>query len=151
MGRRFSGKKGKHGSKKPVNKVIPSWMVYKPKEIEKLIVKTAKAGKSSSAIGLYLRDTYGIPLVKTAAGKRIGQILVDNKVEKELPDDLLALIRNYLKLKKHYLANKQDKTAWKGMANTQSGINRLMKYYKREGKLPQDWTFDPERAKMLAE
>ena len=50
MARMYSGSKGKSGSKKPLSRV-PSWAPYKEKEVEKLVIKYSKAGKSSSEIG----------------------------------------------------------------------------------------------------
>ncbi len=124
-------------------------MRYSPKEIEKLIVKLAKAGKSAAEIGTYLRDSYGIPSVRVATEKRIDAILAAHKVKKEFPDDLMFLIKRYLAEKKHLERNKQDQVAKRGLLLTTSKINRLTKYYKRSGRLPADWHFDPERAKLL--
>ena len=50
MARQYSGKHGKHGSKKPVNKAKPTWVSYADKEIEQLVVKLAKAGKIKRVI-----------------------------------------------------------------------------------------------------
>lgn len=151
MSRRYSGAKGKSGSKKPVNKVVPSWMGYKAKEIEKLIVKLAKAGKNASQIGMHLRDVYGVPSVKIATQKRITAILKENKLEKTLPDDLMALIKKSIYLRKHLERNKDDQSAKRGLGITDSKINRLVKYYKRTHRLPEDWKFHPERIKMYVE
>ena len=64
MGRMYSGKKGKSGSKKPVKKRKLTWIRYSEKEVEQLIIKLAKQGKSQSEIGMMLRDTYGVPSVR---------------------------------------------------------------------------------------
>ena len=69
MARLYSGKKGRSGSTKPVRKVPPSWLKYKPAEVEKLVLKLAKEEKSSAEIGIILRDTYGIPNVKSITSK----------------------------------------------------------------------------------
>lgn len=151
MARKYSGKKGKSGSKHPVEKTIPSWMGYKPKVIEKLIIKLAKAGKASSEIGLFLRDSYGIPSVKTVAGKKIGQILKAGKLEKTIPEDLMALIKKSIAIRTHLEANHKDMTAKRGLLLTDSSIKRLVKYYKKTGRLPADWKFQPERIKMYIE
>ena len=55
MARMYSRKKGKAGSKKPF-KSKANWVKYKPKEVELLIAKFAKTGKTGSQIGLILRD-----------------------------------------------------------------------------------------------
>ena len=74
MARMHSRDKGKSGSTKPLKK-IPSWSPYKGKEVEKLVIKYSKAGKSSSEIGMILRDCYGIHSVKDLTEKKITQIL----------------------------------------------------------------------------
>ena len=123
-------------------------MRYKPAEIVKLIVKSSKSGKSSAEIGTYLRDSYGIPDVRVTVGKKITQILEENKVQKEIPDDLMALMRKNIKIRKHMEQNKKDMTAKRGLELTGSKIRRLVSYYQTSGRLPQDWKFDPERIKL---
>ena len=57
-------RKGKSGSKKPLATSPPSWMSYKPTEVEAIVIKLAKQSKSTSTIGLILRDKYGIADIK---------------------------------------------------------------------------------------
>ena len=93
MARMHSRKKGKSGSTKPIKKSIPSWSRYKPKEVELLVIKLAKEGKSSSEIGIALRDVYGVPSIKLLAKKKIVQILEEKKLVGEVPEDLMALMK----------------------------------------------------------
>lgn len=141
-----SRKRGKSGSKRPIKKSIPTWLSYKPKEIEILITKFSKDGKSSSETGLFLRDNYGIPNVKLVCGKSITEIMKENKLLPELPDDLTALIRKSVLVRKHLEENNKDQTANRGLTLTESKIKRLVKYYKKTGKLSSDWKYDPSRA-----
>ena len=106
MARMYSRKRGKHGSKKPLRKSVPAWVSYKQEDVELLIAKLAKDGKGSAHIGTVLRDTYGIPDTKTLTGKKISHILEQKKIIPELPDDLSALIRKSVKLRKHIGSNK---------------------------------------------
>ena len=145
-----SSSKGKSGSTKPMKK-IPSWAPYKDTEVEKLILKYAKAGKSSSEIGLTLRDAYGIHNIKALTGKSIGTFLAENKVTKKLPEDLLNLIKRMINIRRHLEKNKQDQTAKRGLLLTNSKLKRLVKYYKRSKKLPEDWKLDQEKLKMYLE
>jgi small subunit ribosomal protein S15 len=151
MARMHSGAKGKSRSTKPSKKVVPSWLKYKPKEIEFLIVKFAKEGKSPSQIGIYLRDEYGIPDVKTIVKKSITKILKEKNLSKEVPEDLMALIRKAVFIRKHLGENKQDMTAKTGLILTESKIKRLTKYYRRTGRLPLNWKYDPEKIKLVVE
>lgn len=146
-----SRKRGKHGSKKPAKKTAPSWIRYKAKEVELLIAKLAKDGKSSSQIGILLRDTYGIPNVLALCGKSISSILKEKKLLKEVPEDLTALFKKYSEIRKHMESNKHDETAARGLLLTESKINRLIKYYKRSERIPETWKFDPERTEFFSE
>jgi len=150
MARMHSRDKGKSGSTKPAKR-IPSWAPYKGKEVEKLVVKYAKAGKSTSEIGIILRDTYGINSIKALTKKKISEILEEKKLTKELPEDLLNLIKKMVAVKAHLEKNRQDKTAKRGLQLTSSKVMRLIKYYKRIKKLPADWKFDAKRLKMYLE
>lgn len=150
MARLYSGKKGKSGSKKPSLGKKRTWVRYTAKEVESLIVKLAKSGKRSSEIGLILRDVYGIPDVRTITNERISKILEKNKISYELPEDLSHLIKAQINLNKHLEANHNDKVAKRGIQLTESKINRLVKYYKSVGKLPENWKYDKEKAKLLA-
>lgn len=150
MARMHSRRKGKSGSKKPLAKV-PAWVPYQGKEVEKLVVKYAKAGKSGSEIGMILRDMYGITSVRVLTQKKITDILKENELLKRLPEDLLALIRKLIMVKQHLGENKHDESARRGVTLTTSKIRRLVKYYQRTGKLSPDWQLDLDRLKMYLE
>ena len=150
MARMHSRDKGKSKSEIPAKK-IPSWAPYKGKEVEKLIIKYGKAGKTSSEIGMILRDNYGINSVKALTEKKVTTVLTENELTKELPEDLLNLIRKLIDINQHLSKNKQDQTGHRGKLLTISKIRRLIKYYKRTNKLSQDWKFDQARLKMYME
>mgnify|MGYP001578914586 FL=1 len=150
MARMHSRKKGKSGSSKPMKKV-PGWAPYKEKEVEKLVVKFAKAGKSGSQIGMILRDSYGINSIKAATNKNVLAILGENNLKPHLPDDMLNLIKKLIAIKAHKEKNKHDATAIRGFTLTVSKIRRLMKYYKRTKVLPLDWKLNMDRLKMYLE
>lgn len=151
MARMHSRAKGKSSSKKPLDTTKPLWVRYREKEVEMLIAKLAKEDLSSSEIGIILRDSYGIPNIKQVTGKKIQQILKEKNLLKEVPEDLKALIKRALMIRKHMENNKQDMTAKRGLQLTESKINRLVKYYKTNKKLPAEWKYDPETAKMFIE
>lgn len=148
MSRMHSRKRGKSRSKKPLKKTKQSWLRYKPKEIEMLIVKLAKEEKTCSQIGLILRDVYGIPDVKLVLEKSISEVLKEKKLQQEIPEDLMALIKKAVQVTKHLKPNHKDKTALRGLQLTESKIKRLVKYYKSTGKLPLNWKYDTESLKL---
>ncbi len=149
MARMYSRRKGKSGSTRPVDKKKKTWMKYDAKEAESLVLKLAKTGLTKSQIGLTLRDSYGVPDIKIITKKSISKILEKNKLEAELPEDLNSLIKKDIQLIKHFESNKQDMPAKRGIRLTESKINRLVKYYKKKGRLPKDWVFDKDKARLL--
>ncbi len=151
MARMYSRKKGKSGSTKPAEKTAPSWLQYSGKEVELLVVKLAKEGKSPSLIGLYLRDEYGIPDVKIITKKSITEIMDERKLSKSLPEDLMNLLKKVLAIKLHLETNHKDVPAKRGLQLTESKILRLVKYYKRVGKIDKDWKYNPSQIKMYVE
>ena len=100
-------------------------------------------------IGIVLRDQYGIPSVKLITKKSITKILEENNLGLKIPEDLMNLKKKAVNINKHMKAHKHDMTAKRGMQLTESKIRRLAKYYIREGKLPKNWKFDIEKAKLL--
>jgi small subunit ribosomal protein S15 len=151
MAKMHSRKKGKSGPKKPLKPGKPTWLRYKPKEVEMLVAKLAKEGKTGSEIGLILRDTYGVPDVKELTERSVSQILKEKSLTPELPDDLIALMRKSIAIRKHVEANKKDEAAKRGLLLTESKIRRLIKYYKRTARIAVDWKYDPAKLKMYTE
>src|SRR3989338_127030 len=149
MARMYSGKSGKSGSKKPLKKTAPAWVRLSAKEAEMLISKLAKEGASASFIGLTLRDKYGVPDVQALCGKSIAGILKDKSALPQIPEDVTALMKRAAAIHKHMLLNKHDMTAKRGLTLTESKIKRLVKYYKKNGRISQDWKYDITQAGYL--
>ena len=140
--------KGKSGSTRPSKLVKPTWIRYNEKEVIMIIEKLTKEGYKPSMIGMILRDTYGIPSVRLVTGKKITQILEEKGLKPKLPEDLVALMRKAVNIRKHMEKNKQDMSAKRGLQLTESKILRLVKYYKRTNKIPADWKYNPKDAQM---
>ena len=151
MSRMHSNGHGKSGSHKPLDKTVPSWVSYKPAEVEQLILKFAKQEKTSSQIGLILRDSYGIPSVQALIGKSIVQVMKEKKLMKKIPEDLISLIKNHIAVMKHLEENKHDQVAFRGVQLIESKIKRLVRYYKDKAVLPDDWNYDRTQAKLYIE
>ncbi|GAG86575.1 unnamed protein product, partial [marine sediment metagenome] len=81
MARMHSRKKGKSGSTRPARREKPVWVELSSEEVVNEVVKLARKGVSQSLIGVVLRDSYGIPLVKVVTGKSINQILKEHDIE----------------------------------------------------------------------
>lgn len=139
MAKMHSRARGRSGSKKPLVDTPKSWVSYSSDEVEQLVVKLSKSGKTSAQIGLALRDSYGIPDVKTITKKGVSKILSDNKLSPKVPEDLFSLLKKSEYLNKHIKKNTKDIASRRGLILTESKIRRLTKYYKRTGLLPATW------------
>jgi small subunit ribosomal protein S15 len=151
MARIYSRKRGKHGSKRPPVRAAHSWTPISKKEIEKLVVDLAKQRHGSAKIGIVLRDKHGVPDVKAATGKTVSQIIKENNLYPELPEDMMSLLRKAVKLRAHLESNKADKHSKKGLEHLESKIRRLGKYYVRKGDLPEGWKYSSEEAKLIVQ
>ncbi len=141
----YSRKKGKSGSKKPSVSTPKPWLTYTPQEVEQLIIKISKTGKSSAQIGITLRDSYGLPDVSKLINKKISQVLKEHNLSPQLPDDIAALLKRQIMLTKHLQKNKHDGPAIRGLLLTESKIGRLAKYYKRNKILVKDWNYKKDQ------
>lgn len=149
MAKLHSRKKGTSGSKRPTLKTVPEWVEYSPHEVEDLVVKLSKQGNNATTIGRLLRDQYGIPQVRTICNKRVSQILGENSIEVQYPDDLLALIKRAVGMINHLQMHKADGTNTTKLLHVESKIKRLAKYYIRKGTLPVDWRYEREGAALI--
>ncbi|MDP2797233.1 MAG: 30S ribosomal protein S15 [Methanoregula sp.] len=149
MARMHARRRGKSCSVRPYRKDAPAWSNKDVAGITKVILELRKEGASSSRIGLVLRDSYGVPDIKLATGKRLGDILKENKVATEIPEDLRDLMIKALGLRKHLSENKKDLHNKRQLQLTESKVRRLVKYYTGSKKLPKEFVYKPETAEIL--
>ncbi|MCS6787818.1 MAG: 30S ribosomal protein S15 [Aigarchaeota archaeon] len=141
MARMHARKRGKSGSKRPISKSPPSWVTATPEEVEELVVSYARQGMSPSLIGTVLRDQHGIPLVRAITGKSVTQILRERGLGQEIPEDLMNLIERARRMHVHLQNNRSDRYNRHRLQLVEAKIHRLVKYYKRIGRLPKDFQF----------
>jgi small subunit ribosomal protein S15 len=151
MSRMHSQRKGSSGSKKPLVDKNPSWVQQSPEEITGLVVKLAGEGMTMAKIGLVLRDQYAVPNVRLAVGKSIREILVEKGIKYDLPDDLQGLMKRAVQLNEHVRNNPKDRHNLRGQQLIESKIRRLVKYYKREGVIPETWQYSLDTASLQVE
>jgi len=133
-------RRGKSGSQRPISKTPPSWLKITPEEVEALVVKYAKEGHPPSMIGILLRDQHGIPLVKEITGKSIKEILKEHNLLPQVPEDLANLLEKARRMRVHLSKHRSDRYNRHRLQLVEAKIHRLVKYYKRIGELPPDWT-----------
>jgi len=132
---------GKSHSTRPTSKSPPSWLNQSRDQVTSLVVNLSKDGLSPSEIGLKLRDEHGIPLVKPIVGKKITQVLRENNIKSEMPEDLDRLVRKALGLQRHLKTHNSDHRNVRSLELVEAKIHRLSKYYKNVGKLPKNWRY----------
>jgi len=147
MARMHARRKGVSGSTRPLKSTVPISMT--PEEVQKVVVELRNSGLSSSQIGIVLRDMYGIPDVKSVTKKSLTEVLRDNGIAPELPEDLFNLITKALNLRDHLEENKKDLHNKRALQLTESKIRRLVNYYKRRAVLPSEWSYRLDTVEML--
>ncbi len=141
MGRMHTHRRGKSHSIRPVIMRSPSWISQDSKQIEELVVKYAKDGLTSSQIGIKLRDQHAIPLVKSVTKKTVMQILEENKLKPEIPEDLDNIVKKAVGLQKHLKSNKKDFRNIRSLELIEAKVHRLTVYYKKTGQLAKNWKY----------
>ena len=141
MGRLHTHNHGKSHSIRPSVSEIPSWVKIEAKEVEKLIVKYGKEGLTSSNIGMKLRDQHSIPLVQPILKKTISQVLQENKLSPEIPEDLNNIVNKAVGLQKHLKSNKRDRRNVRSLELIEAKVHRLSDYYKKNGRLSKTWKY----------
>jgi len=141
MGRMHTHRHGKSHSIRPVIVRSPSWISQDSKQIEELVVKYAKDDLTSSQIGMKLRDQHAIPLVKSVTKKTVMQILEENKLKPEIPEDLNNIVKKAVGLQKHLKSNKKDFRNVRSLELIEAKVHRLSVYYKKTGQLAKNWKY----------
>ncbi|KAK4522174.1 hypothetical protein GAYE_FCTG49G0053 [Galdieria yellowstonensis] len=149
MGRMHSKGKGIAQSVIPYKRNPPSWVKTTPNEVVDMICKLARKGLVPSQIGVHLRDSQGVPLVKQVTGNKIVRILKANGLAPEIPEDLYFLIKKAVAVRKHLERNRKDKDSKFRLILIESRIHRLSRYYKRTKQLPPNWKYESATASAL--
>ena len=141
MGRMHTHNHGKAHSIRPIELKNPDWSKMESKEIEDLIVKYAKDGMTSSMIGIKLRDQHAIPLVKSILNKTISDVLKENDLVPEIPEDLNNIVLRAVNLQKHLKDNKSDSRNVRSLELIEAKVHRLSTQYKKKGIIPKKWKY----------
>merc|ERR1711862_538536 len=136
MGRMYGKGKGISKSALPYRRSSASWVKAKAEDVCDHICKLAKKGLTPSQIGVTLRDSFGVPQVRSVTGTKILRILKGNGVAPTLPEDMYYLIKKAVSIRKHLDKNRKDKDSKFRLILVESRIHRLARYYKRVKSLP---------------
>jgi len=141
MGRLHTHNHGKAHSIRPIESKFSSWVKQDTKEIEDLVIKYTKDGLTPSQIGIKLRDQHAIPLVKPIINKTISDILEQNDLKSEIPEDLNNIVTKAVGLQKHLKSNKNDRRNIRSLELIEAKVHRLSMYYKKIGRIPKNWKY----------
>ena len=108
-GRMHSKGKGISSAAMPYKRTPPSWCKTTAAEVTEMICKLARKGATPSSIGVSLRDSSGIPAVRSITGSKILRILKGAGLAPEIPEDLYFLIKKAVSIRKHLERSRKDK------------------------------------------
>ena len=149
MVRMHSKGKGISRSALPYRRSPPSWSKVEAEAVKEEVLKHAKKGMTPSQIGVYLRDSMGIPQVRGITGNKILRLLKASGLAPELPEDLYHLIKKAVNIRKHMERNRKDKDSKFRLILVESRIHRLARFYKLNKKLPPTWKYEASTASAL--
>eukprot|EP01094_Clydonella_sp_ATCC50884_P012537 TRINITY_DN2273_c0_g1_i1.p2 TRINITY_DN2273_c0_g1~~TRINITY_DN2273_c0_g1_i1.p2 ORF type:complete len:152 (-),score=48.11 TRINITY_DN2273_c0_g1_i1:53-508(-) len=149
MGRMHSTGKGISKSSIPYKRTPPAWLKTSSEEVTEHVCRLAKKGLTPSQIGVVLRDSNGITLVKSVTGNQLLRILKANGLAPALPEDLYHLIKKAVAVRKHLEKSRKDKDAKFRLILIESRIYRLARYYKKSKQLPANWKYRAATASAL--
>ena len=149
MARMHSRRRGQSSSRKPYRTQKPDWIEADKQKITSLIVERYNKGISTSRIGIELRDMHGVPDLKTAFGTSMYEVLKENGVKMDYPEDIVNLMRKAVRLHRHLSTRKKDLHNVRSLQLVEAKIRRLGRYYSRRGVLPLDWAYSYDKAKLI--
>ena len=141
MGRLHTHNHGKSHSIRPIDPKKPDWIKQTNEEIEALIAKYAKEGMTACQIVIKLRDEHAIRLVKPIINKSITDVLKENKLLPEIPEDLNNIVMKAVNLQKHLKENKSDNRNVRSLELIEAKVHRLSTHYKKTGQIDQKWKY----------
>jgi len=144
MTRMHSGGRGSSGSTKPAAKTEPRWLDFEADEVREMVIGLARDGYDPSEIGRILRDQHGIPSVKQIAGQKITDILEDEGLGLEMPEDLRNLVDKADSLQAHLEEHPKDLQTERQLELVKARVRKLASYHRDEGNIPSDWEYTAE-------
>ncbi|MEM4511673.1 MAG: 30S ribosomal protein S15 [Nanopusillaceae archaeon] len=113
------------------------------------IISLAKQGYRRSDIGRIIKEKYKKD-VKVLTGKSLSEILEENGFKEEIPEDLLNIFRKINKILRHLENHKKDLHTKKKLEEYEKSVQCLIKYYKKNKKLPENFKYSREIVKMYS-
>ena len=77
------------------------------------------------------------PIIK----KSITNVLEENDLKTELPEDMNNIVNKAIGLQKHLKINKKDNRNRRALELIEANVHRLSVYYKKIGRIPRKWKY----------
>jgi small subunit ribosomal protein S15 len=151
MARMHSGGKGKSGSTRPDVREVPEWSEKDTSAVESLILELHEEGNSNAMIGTILRDQHSVPSVKLLLGKTLGSVLTEAGKTREVPEELMNMMRKAQVLIDHLEGHRKDLHNGRQLNLIESKIRRSARYYKANGMLAEEWNYKRDQLRLMVE
>ena len=117
-------------------------------QINDIIKELWNKGYTPLQIGRKLKEKYNIR-VKDVLNKKLARYAIKElNLKQEIPEDLLYLFKKINRMLKHLELHKKDIVTKKKLEELENRVKSLIKYYKKNKKLPQTFEYSRDIAKM---
>ena len=117
-------------------------------QINDIIKELWNKGYTPSQIGKELKEKYRIKVKEILNKKLVKYATKELNLKQEIPEDLLYLFKKINRMLKHLELHKKDIVTKKKLEELENRVKSLIKYYKRNKKLPQTFEYSRDIAKM---
>jgi small subunit ribosomal protein S15 len=117
-------------------------------QINDIIKELWNKGYTPSQIGKELKEKYNINVKEILNKKLVKYATKELNLKQEIPEDLLYLFKKINVMLKHLELHKKDIVTKKKLEELESRVKSLIKYYKKNKKLPQTFEYSRDIAKM---
>ncbi len=117
-------------------------------QINDIIKELWNKGYTPSQIGRELKEKYNIRVKDVLNKKLVRYAIKELNLKQEIPEDLLYLFKKINRMLKHLELHKKDIVTKKKLEELESRVKSLIKYYKKNKKLPQTFEYSRDIAKM---
>jgi small subunit ribosomal protein S15 len=117
-------------------------------QINDIIKELWNKGYTPSQIGRELKEKYNIRVKDVLNKKLVRYAIKELNLKQEIPEDLLYLFKKINRMLKHLELHKKDVVTKKKLEELENRVKSLIKYYKKNKKLPQTFEYSGDIAKM---
>ena len=117
-------------------------------QINDIIKELWNKGYTPSQIGRELKEKYNVRVKDVLNKKLVRYAIKELNLKQEIPEDLLYLFKKINRMLKHLELHKKDIVTKKKLEELENRVKSLIKYYKKNKRLPQTFEYSRDIAKM---